>query len=612
MSKNFDIIIVGGGHAGAEAAHVAARLGLNVGLLTMSKETIAQMSCNPAIGGLAKGQIVREIDALGGLMGLAIDATGIQFRMLNRSKGPAVWGPRAQADKWRYKAKIQEMLNPLENLQIIEETISKVLVANDKIKGVVGTAGTTYLARTVILTTGTFMQGLMHTGLEQVPGGRVGEKSATNISQSLKELGLDLERLKTGTPPRLDADSIDFERLTRQPGDEVPVPFSFLNDAITCPQINCWITYTNKKTHNIIKRDLDKAPMYSGQIESTGPRYCPSIETKVIRFADKDRHMIFLEPEGLESNSIYCNGISTSLPAETQEELVHSIVGLENAKFLRHGYAVEYDYLPPVQIRASLECKKISGLFLAGQINGTSGYEEAAGQGLMAGFNAARASRDLEPVILHRDQAYIGVMIDDLVTKGLDEPYRMFTSRAEHRLILRSDNADQRLTPLGREWGLVDDGRWERFNIKRGQLLEISQRLGSQRLKGKTLEHCLMQSGCDLEWLLQNDSTLAEMAVDRLVLEQAVNDVRYSGYVARELRLIEKRRKTETLTLPDDFDYNSLSQLRFEAKEKLNRFQPGTLGQAARISGINPSDITVLMVYLEQMRRGGSSKKRSG
>ena len=609
MNKNFDIIVVGAGHAGCEAAHVAARLGMNVALLTMSKETIAQMSCNPAIGGLAKGQIVREIDALGGLMGLAIDATGIQFRMLNRSKGPAVWGPRAQADKWLYKAKIRNMLEPLEQLTIIEETISRLLVHNNRIVGVTGNSGTTYHAPVVILTTGTFMQGLMHIGLEQKAGGRVGEKAATDISQSLRDLGLELERLKTGTPPRLAAESIDFDRLTLQPGDDKPIPFSFLNDQIDRPRKNCWITYTNETTHEIIKRDLDHAPMYSGQIESTGPRYCPSIETKVVRFADKARHMIFLEPEGLQSNSIYCNGISTSLPAQTQEEMVHSIVGLENAKFLRYGYAVEYDYLPPDQIRATLECKKISGLFLAGQINGTSGYEEAAGQGLMAGFNAARQLRDLEPVILQRDQAYIGVLIDDLVTKGLDEPYRMFTSRAEHRLILRSDNADQRLTPLGREWGLVNDHRWQVFKQKQQQLSQISEHLSNTRHQGKTLAKCLTQKGCDQTWLLQNDQTLADQNIPAPLLEQAINDIRYHGYVEREHRLIERRRKTETMPLPKDFDYHTLPQLRFEAQEKLNRFQPATLGQAARINGINPPDITILMIYLDHSRKKTSKAK---
>ena len=602
MNKHYDIIVVGAGHAGSEAAHAAAQLGAKVALLTMSKDTIAQMSCNPAIGGLAKGQIVREIDALGGLMGLAIDATGIQFRMLNRSKGPAVWGPRAQADKWLYKAKIRAMLEQVKNLTIIEDTVAEVLADDQQVCGVVGQSGVRYFARRVILTTGTFMQGLMHTGLEKTAGGRVGEEAAMDISRSLAALGLKLERLKTGTPPRLAAESIDFERLTLQPGDDEPVPFSFMNDRIEREQVKCWMTYTNSTTHEIIKRDLESAPMYSGQIESTGPRYCPSIETKVVRFADKERHLIFLEPEGLQSNSIYCNGISTSLPAAAQEEMVHSIVGLEKAEFLRYGYAVEYDFVPPDQTRATLECKKIAGLFLAGQINGTSGYEEAAGQGLVAWINAARQLQDQDSVILQRDQAYIGVMIDDLVTKGLDEPYRMFTSRAEHRLILRGDNADERLTPLGRQWGLVTDERWEKFNQKQAQLEQINHHLDTTKFEGATLRQCLVQNNADLQWLVDHDDVLGNGAFPRSLLDKAINDIRYSGYVERERRLIEKRRKTETMPLPTDFDYHSLPQLRFEAREKLNRFQPATLGQAARISGINPPDITILMIYLNHPR----------
>ena len=601
-SQDYDIIVVGGGHAGAEAAHAAARLGAQVGLLTMRADTIAQMSCNPAIGGLGKGQIVREIDALGGLMGLAIDATGIQFRMLNRRKGPAVWGPRAQADKWRYKEKIQHMLAGCDHLTIIEDTIRDIVVKDQRVSGVTGSKGTNYRAPMIILTTGTFMQGLMHTGLKQQAGGRVGEPAAADISASLKKLGLQLERLKTGTPPRLASESIDFDRVTVQPGDGEPMPFSFLNETIDREQVACWITYTNEKTHEIIRQDLDQAPMYNGQIESTGPRYCPSIETKVVRFADKDRHLIFLEPEGLESNSIYCNGISTSLPRETQEKMVHSIVGLENARFLRYGYAVEYDYIPPVQIRATLECKKIGGLFLAGQINGTSGYEEAAGQGLMAGINAARMLKGAEPVTLGREQAYIGVMIDDLVTKGLDEPYRMFTSRAEHRLLLRADNADERLTPLGREWGLVDDHRWRSFNKNLRQLESVAAYLQERRVEGKSLAQWLRGQDCDEDGLCRRDPELADCGYPKSVLRRAVNDVRYAGYIARQQRLIDKLQRTQNLPLPADFDYHRVSQLRYEAQEKLNRFQPLNLGQASRLSGINPADLTVLMIYLHQAR----------
>ncbi len=611
METNFDIIVVGGGHAGSEAAHAAVRMGCKVALMTMSEETIAQMSCNPAIGGLAKGQIVREIDALGGLMGLAIDKTGIQFRVLNRRKGPAVWGPRAQADKWQYKAAVQQMLKELDNLTIIEDTISDLIVEDNIATGVLGGSGTRYTGKAVILTTGTFMRGLMHTGLEQQAGGRVGEQSAEGISDSLAKAGLTLERLKTGTPPRLDAETIDFEKTEVQYGDDEPMPFSYLNEKVECDQITCWITYTNATTHEAIIKDLDKAPMYNGQIDSTGPRYCPSIEDKVVRFADKERHLIFLEPEGRGSNSIYCNGISTSLPKETQEKLVHSIPGLENAKFLRYGYAVEYDYVPPEQIRATLECKKINGLFLAGQINGTSGYEEAGGQGLMAGINAAQKLLGKEPVILSRDQAYIGVMIDDLVTKGLDEPYRMFTSRAEHRLILRSDNADERLTPIGFEIGLVTQQRMDQFNAKLTQLEKIREFFETKKHQGKKLADCLKQHGHDENWLMDEVPEINEFGIHKYVILKAVNDVRYSGYVAREKRLIEKFQKVEGLPLPKNFDYHKITQLRYEAQEKLNKFQPVNLGQASRISGINPADITVLMIFMDGQLSGVSKKSSS-
>ncbi|MBI9016250.1 MAG: tRNA uridine-5-carboxymethylaminomethyl(34) synthesis enzyme MnmG [Phycisphaerae bacterium] len=605
MRKEYDIIVVGGGHAGVEAAYAAAKTGLQVALVTMNRGTIAQMSCNPAIGGLAKGQIAREVDALGGVMGLAIDASGIQFRMLNRRKGPAVWAPRAQADKHGYEKFVQDFLASVDGLTIIEDMAlgirHKAQGISKRITGIECQKYGVLHAKAVVITAGTFLRGLMHIGSEQIQGGRYGEAASNALSQSLIEAGFELGRLKTGTPARIDADTINYDKLERQPGDEKCEPFSYLNKEITNKQVDCWITYTNEGTHALIRDNLDRSPMYNDQIQSTGPRYCPSIETKIVRFSDKDRHQIFLEPEGLDTNWVYCNGISNSLPIDLQDKLIASIEGLQQAKILRYAYAIEYDYVPPTQIRATLESKLIDGLFLAGQINGTSGYEEAAGQGLVAGVNATAFIKGTEPLILGRDAAYIGVMIDDLVTKGVDEPYRMFTSRAEYRLLLRADNADERLTSLAFDYGIIEDQRWDVFEAKQRQKQEITDYLHNNKLDGQDLTLLLRQQDHDLPWLLESCPELAAKGYDHYALESVVCDMRYVGYVQKQLKLIEKFRKNENVRLPRDLDYHKISQLRYEAREKLNYVQPANLGQASRVSGINPADITVLMIYLKKL-----------
>lgn len=597
---DFDVVVVGAGHAGTEAAAAAARLGAKTALLTTSLDTVGQMSCNPAIGGVAKGQIVREIDALGGLMGTAIDATGIQFRLLNRRKGPAMHSPRAQADKKAYQQEIKRLVELQENLSLRQEIVEDLLVeetaGGHRMIGVRVRGDALYRTRAVVLTTGTFLQALMHTGEAKTPGGRAGESTSAGISHALQRLGFRLARFKTGTPPRLNGRTIDFARTEIQPGDDDPQPFSFLTERLTTPQVPCWITHTNQSVHDLIRANLHRAPMYSGQINSSGPRYCPSIEDKVVRFADKERHQLFLEPEGRHTAEVYVNGISTSLPRDVQDALFQHIAGLERAEIMRYGYAVEYDYAPPEQLRTTLETKLVAGLYFAGQLNGTTGYEEAAAQGLVAGANAALALSGGEELVLDRHQAYIGVLIDDLVTRGVDEPYRMFTSRAEYRLRLRHDNADRRLTPLGRRLGLVDVRRWGRFEAKRNEIERVSQLMETARHEQLTLAHLLRRTETTWSDLI---GLLPELeAVPREVAEQVACDAKYAGYLAREDIDVERQRRLAHKRIPASFDFGSIGQLRAEAREKLARVQPVSLDQASRISGITPADIALVMVHL--------------
>ncbi|EHN67610.1 tRNA uridine-5-carboxymethylaminomethyl(34) synthesis enzyme MnmG [Comamonas testosteroni] len=635
--QEFDVIVVGGGHAGTEAALAAARMGSKTLLLTHNIETLGQMSCNPSIGGIGKGHLVKEVDALGGAMALATDKGGIQFRILNSSKGPAVRATRAQADRILYKAAIREMLENQPNLWLFQQAVDDLMVEGDRVVGAVTQVGLKFRSRTVVLTAGTFLDGKIHVGLNNYAAGRAGDPPAVSLSARLKELQLPQGRLKTGTPPRIDGRSIDFSQCEEQPGDgmpggvnegEVPV-FSFMGNRAMHPrQMPCWITHTNARTHEIIRSGFDRSPMFTGKIEGVGPRYCPSVEDKINRFADKESHQIFLEPEGLTTHEFYPNGISTSLPFDIQYELVRSMKGLENAHILRPGYAIEYDYFDPRSLKSSFETKQIQGLFFAGQINGTTGYEEAAAQGLFAGLNAALQCRGEGPWMPRRDEAYLGVLVDDLITKGVTEPYRMFTSRAEFRLQMREDNADMRLTEAGRQMGLVDDARWDSFSRKRDAVSRETERLKStwvnprvvaaeesERVLGKAMEReynlfdLLRRPGVDYDKLMgMNEGKYASADVQpealgelsAPVIEQVEIAAKYSGYIDRQKDEVERAAHFERLRLPLEFDYMQVAALSFEVRQKLQKHRPETLGQASRISGVTPAAISLLMVHLKK------------
>ncbi|MBI5182865.1 MAG: tRNA uridine-5-carboxymethylaminomethyl(34) synthesis enzyme MnmG [Nitrospinae bacterium] len=623
--KKYDVIVIGAGHAGCESALAAARMGCKTLILTMNIDNIAMMSCNPAIGGLAKGHLVCEIDAIGGEMAKCIDRTGIQFRILNKTKGPAVQGSRAQADKLLYRTDMKSVLEREERLDIKQAIVDNILTDNEKVNGVATDTGIIYISKCVIVTTGTFLNGLIHIGLSSFPAGRAGEFPSINLSNSLKKLGFKLGRLKTGTSPRLDGKTINFSVMGIQKGDDPPTPFSYTTERITQIQLPCYLTYTNEKTHKVIRENLDRSPLYSGIIKGVGPRYCPSIEDKVVRFCNKERHQIFLEPEGRNTQEFYANGVSTSLPIDIQIKFLRTISGLEEVEIIKPGYAIEYDFVPPTQIFPTLETKLVKGLFLAGQINGTSGYEEAAAQGLMAGINSALMIQGKEPLILDRSDGYIGVLIDDLVTKGTEEPYRMFTSRAEYRLLLRQDNADMRLREKGFRIGLVSRDEYEKFLDKKNRIKGEIERLGKTSIRpSKVINERLGQIGEEIKTPISLADLLKRPGIkykdivgagilpvpiegngniDERIGNQVEIEIKYEGYIKRQLIHVERFKKWEDEKIPPSIDYDHIHGLSLEVREKLNRVRPISFGQASRISGITPSALSIIMIYIEKIRR---------
>ncbi len=620
FQEKYDVIVVGGGHAGCEAAAAAANMGCSTLLITMSLQNIAQMSCNPAMGGIAKGQIVREIDALGGYSGIVSDKTAIQFKMLNKSKGPAMWSPRVQSDRMRFAEEWRLMLEQTPNLDFYQEMVSSILSEDGKLVGVKTALGIEIKAKSVILTNGTFLNGLIHIGDKQFGGGRAGESASFGITEDLLKLGFESGRMKTGTPPRVDGRSLDYSKMIEQPGDTVPDKFSYTN--LTKPlavQKSCWMTYTSNEVHDVLREGFDRSPMFNGRIKSIGPRYCPSIEDKINRFADKERHQLFVEPEGWNTVEVYVNGFSTSLPEDVQFKAMRSVAGFENVKFFRAGYAIEYDYFPPTQLKHTLETKLVDGLYFAGQINGTTGYEEAASQGLMAGINAALKVQERQPFILKRNEAYIGVLIDDLITKGTEEPYRMFTSRAEYRTLLRQDNADIRLTPKGYEIGLAKEERLIRMEEKFSKSEAMVNFFRETSLKPEEANSVLEEKGSspmsqpdkmfkvfsrpqiDLEDIVKFSKVkqyIEDHNLDNEIIEQAEIQVKYSGYIEKEKNHADKLNRLEDAIIPDNFDFNKIKSISIEAKQKLNKIRPKTIAQASRISGVSPSDISVLLIYM--------------